>query len=108
MLNLFCIFVVYNLKVRLEAFNNHTCNLWNFAEGVWWEADDSVKFAQNMKDCKYITFKGVYAFCGNVYEGTETGLEKARDETIGKFIINMNAYTQMPLTNNNVALIFHL
>ena len=38
-----------------------------------------------MKDCKHITFKGVYAFCGNAYEGTESDLEKARDETIGEF-----------------------
>ncbi|CAL4218278.1 unnamed protein product [Meganyctiphanes norvegica] len=55
-------------------------------EGVWWEAEDGVKLAQAMKDCEHITFKGVYAFCGNSYEGTEADLEKTRDEAIERLL----------------------
>jgi len=55
-------------------------------EGVWWEAEDGIKLAQAMKDCKHITFKGVYAFCGNAYEGSEADLEKTRDETIERLL----------------------
>ena len=53
-------------------------------EGVWWEADDGIKYAQNMKDCKHINFQGVYAFCGNAYEGNHADVERLRDETIGE------------------------
>ena len=55
-----------------------------FLEGVWWEADDGIKYAQNMKDCRHINFQGVYAFCGHAYEGTQTDVERIRDETIGE------------------------
>jgi len=55
-------------------------------EGVWWEADDGIKYAQNMKDCRHINFQGVYAFCGHAYEGTQTDVERIRDETIERLL----------------------
>ena len=53
-------------------------------EGVWYEAEDGIKYAQAMKDCKHINFQGVYAFCGNAYEGNHADVERLRDETIGE------------------------
>jgi len=55
-------------------------------EGVWWESDEGIKIAQNIMNCRNITFKGVYAFCGNAYQGYEADLEKTRDETIGRLL----------------------
>merc|ERR1711942_319277 len=55
-------------------------------EGVWWEADDGIKYAQNMKDCRHINFQGVYAFCGHAYEGTHSDVERIRDETIERLL----------------------
>jgi len=55
-------------------------------EGVWWEAEDGLKLAQTIKDCKHMTFKGVYAFCGNAYEGYPEFLDKARDEAIERLL----------------------
>ena len=56
----------------------------SFLEGVWYEAEDGIKYAQAMKDCKHINFQGVYAFCGNAYEGNHADVERLRDETIGE------------------------
>ena len=53
-------------------------------ESIWCEAEDGIKYAQNMKDCKHINFQGVYAFCGNAYEGNHADVERLRDETIGE------------------------
>ena len=58
--------------------------LLSILEGVWWEAEDGIKYAQAMKDCKHINFQGVYAFCGNAYQGYYTDVERLRDETIGE------------------------
>jgi len=55
-------------------------------EGVWWEAEDGIKYAQAMKDCKHINFQGVYAFCGNAYQGNHTDVERLRDETIERLL----------------------
>jgi len=55
-------------------------------EGVWWQSEEAINLVQNMKNCNYINFKGVYAFCGNAYQGYEADLEKARDETIERLM----------------------
>merc|ERR1711970_1217849 len=66
----------------------------NKLEGVWWEADDGIILAQALNDCKHISFQGVYAFCGNAYEGSQTDVERTRDETIEcilKFVERLSA-----------------
>jgi len=55
-------------------------------EGMWWESDNGVKLVQNMKSSKHITFEGVYAFCGNSYEGYASLVEKTRDEAIERLL----------------------
>ena len=55
-------------------------------ESVWWEAEDGIKYSQNMKYCKHIYFQGVYAFCGNAYEGNHATVVTLRDETIERLL----------------------
>ena len=55
-------------------------------ESVWWEAEDGIKYSQNMKYCKHIYFQGVYAFCGNAYEGNHAAVVTLRDETIERLL----------------------
>jgi len=55
-------------------------------EGVWWESEEGINLAENMKSCKHITFKGVYAYCGNAYQGYEAFLDKARDQAIERLL----------------------
>ena len=55
-------------------------------ESICCEAEDGIKYAQNMKDCKHINFQGVYAFCGNTYEGNHAAVVTLRDETIERLL----------------------
>jgi len=55
-------------------------------EGVCWESDEGLKLAQNLNDCKHITFKGVYTYCGNAYQGYEADLERTRDVAIDRLL----------------------
>ncbi|CAL4058736.1 unnamed protein product [Meganyctiphanes norvegica] len=73
-------------------------------EGVWWDAEDGVEMVKKMKDCKHITFKGVYAFCGNAYEGTQADLEKARDETIERLLKFVDRLTKIDVKCSTIGL----
>jgi len=73
-------------------------------EGVWWMSEDGIKFAQNMKDCKHITFKGVSAYCGNAYEGTQTDVERTRDETIERLLNFVDRLADVGVKCNTISL----